>query len=279
MKTRVLAFANSAIAIQQMGKPAERLVDFVFGPAQESSVPPHLTLRITTLEDENTFALAVPGAGVVRGSFGATALALMEQGCYHLADRSQGGALFHAACLVKDAQAFLLPGSSGSGKSTLAVWLASQGFHCLTDELVFLPAGTLECQSFVRPIHLKPTAGRLFPYLEEQGGLPLDHPGGWLVPPALLGGTPPVPPIPLHMILFPHYIPGATLTLEPLSRASTAVSLTGMLVNARNLPEHGFPELLRIARAIPGYQITYSGFEQLGQVIHSTFSSAAEISG
>lgn len=32
------------------------------------------------------------------------------------------------------------------------------------------------------------------------------------------------------------------------------------LVNARNLPDHGFPEAARLCRAMPDYRITYGSF-------------------
>jgi hypothetical protein len=35
------------------------------------------------------------------------------------------------------------------------------------------------------------------------------------------------------------------------------------LINARNLPEHGFAQVARLARKVPAYRMTYSSFAQL----------------
>jgi hypothetical protein len=35
------------------------------------------------------------------------------------------------------------------------------------------------------------------------------------------------------------------------------------LINARNLPDHGFPEITRLARSVPAYKMTYANFVQV----------------
>jgi len=195
------------------------------------------------------------------GKIGEMALYLQERACYYLADGSRGGALFHAACLCRGSKALLLPGSSGSGKTTLAAWLALNGWRFGTDELTFIPAGTLECQALTRPLHLKNQVEQLFPGLVEKGAWAVGS--GWLVPPRSLGDQAADEPPMLDQIIFPRYQPGAAGELQPLTRASAATLLTGLLINARNLPDHGFPEVLRLARTIPAFRLAYSDFEQL----------------
>jgi hypothetical protein len=39
--------------------------------------------------------------------------------------------------------------------------------------------------------------------------------------------------------------------------------LIDTVVNARNLPEHGMPELARLARLVPAQQLVYHDFTQL----------------
>jgi len=40
------------------------------------------------------------------------------------------------------------------------------------------------------------------------------------------------------------------------------VALAGLLVNARNLPENGFPAVLRLARTVPAWKIVYSKLDE-----------------
>jgi hypothetical protein len=274
MNSRVVSFANSAIAIQWIGETAACLVNFLFGAVPENkAVDPHLTFQISPGEAKDELHLSTGDpTEECRGLPGQITLQLMERVTYHLADRSQGGVLFHAAGLCKEGNAIVFPGSSGSGKSSLALWLAAQGYRYLSDELVFVPSGGLECQGLRRPVHLKPPAHILFTNQLKNKAMALGDsntgPTGWLLPPHLISEPSPETSCQIQCLIFPHYHPRATFEFERLTRASAAVALTGVLVNARNLPDNGFPELLRLARAIPTYQLTYSSFEQIGETLN-----------
>ena len=67
----------------------------------------------------------------------------------------------------------------------------------------------------------------------------------------------------LDAIVFPRFTEGSALNASPLSRAETGLGLMAGLINARNLPGHGFAEATRIARAIPAWRLEYGGFAQL----------------
>ncbi|MFN8459219.1 MAG: hypothetical protein U0401_31980 [Anaerolineae bacterium] len=91
-----------------------------------------------------------------RGDYPAVAAELLlGDSCHHLADRSQGGLLLHAASLTWQDRGLLLPGTSGAGKTALTAWLLSQGFGYLTDELVFVPWGQNSVRALTRPLNLK----------------------------------------------------------------------------------------------------------------------------
>ena len=55
----------------------------------------------------------------------------------------------HAAVVVKDGHALILPGQSGSGKSTLCAGLLQRGFSCYSDELA-----VLDHKGFAQPLPL-----------------------------------------------------------------------------------------------------------------------------
>jgi hypothetical protein len=194
-----------------------------------------------------------------------------------LADSQLTGLLFHAACLAWQGKALLLAGESGAGKSSLAFWLASQGFQYLTDELVLIPEGKLECLAFTRPLHLRKTAEALFPDLLERGAqtdrsVP-DEIRGWLVNPGQPDPDVDVMAAALHCIVLPHFLIQHTFTLQRLSNAQAVVALAPCLIRARNLPENGFPELVRLARSVPVSQLTYSSFDQIGGRLHDLMQS------
>jgi hypothetical protein len=296
LSARRLDFAGSCVTITWQGQLAERLVRFLFQAVPEAaaaaseteagdvglhlqSEAAHGSLRLV----ETVGAPDSAGSQAWYGPAGRLAVQMMERATFHLADRSRGGALLHAAGLAWDGKALVLPGSSGAGKSSLALHLACQGARCLSDELLNIPAGTLECAGLARPLYLKSGARGLFPQLASAAAaveLPIELPverlevepeagggGGMLLAPERLPGGAARGAVALAGLVFPQYQAGAEFSLRPLSKGETAVRLAGVLINARNLPENGFPELLRIARSAPAYEIHYSSFAQIGDAL------------
>jgi hypothetical protein len=272
-----LQFAGSAVGIQWDCEPAARLVDFLFRPSWEmgsqTSTPapdPEVTFQICCEGSGETLVITSNQGDRMQGSPVEIAYFLVERVTYHLADRSRAGLLLHAACMAKNGIALALPGTSGSGKSTLALWLARQGFDYLTDELLFIPTGSLDCRGLARPVHLRTAASGLFNGFSEENILPPpgDAPtAGWMVHPKSA-----VPEAHLTAILFPRYEKNADFTFQRLPGAQAALTLTGSMVNARNLPDNGFPELLRLVRAVPAYSMTYANFDP---VLHALQNIAA----
>jgi hypothetical protein len=272
--TRLVAFAHSAVAVNYQENQAAVLVDFLFGglPAT-AEPPPHVTLRLLPGKKLGELVLHRADDRLNTGHPAAIAEQLLGYVGYELADRSQGGLLFHAAALAWQGRGLLLPAFTGAGKSTLAAWLLGRGFSYLTDELAFVPAGSVWLHGFIRPLSLKwPSRAVLaLPPLtvaETSVGSPLQSlhtPHLDLVSPALLGTSASLNGAPLHLIVFPQYQAGATLALHPLSRAQAGKALLECLINARNLPDHGFFEVTRLARHLRAYHLVYGRFNQLDQ--------------
>lgn len=192
--------------------------------------------------------------------------------CYHLADRSQGGLLLHAAALTWQGRGLILPGVSGTGKTTLTAWLLTQGFDYLTDELVFIPAGADTLQVFTRPLNLKANVSAAlaqFVDIEGQAESILSSSTSLLVPPAVLKPTNTLSEPTLYLIIFPRYCSCSQFNLRPFSRARAGMFLMECLINARNLPDHGFAEIARLCRQVPAYQMSYSKFDQLAEQMDS----------
>lgn len=272
LTTCTISYAGSTIAIEYLGERAARIVEFVYRYAPtDSSAPPRVVYRIVAPRSFAPLMLWRNGITLCQSDSDAIlADTLMGDSCHTLAMYSHGGLLFHAAALMWQGYCLVLPGTIGAGKSTLAAWLVARGFAYLTDELVFVPWGTDIIQAFTRPLNLKhPSCKALQPYFdiralsESVWSTPFNN----LIAPARLGTpTEKVEPTP-DMVIFPHYQADGVFSLRPLSKAEAGLELMQCLVNARNLPGHGFSEITRLARTLPAYSLHYTHFEEIGPQI------------
>ena len=195
--------------------------------------------------------------------------ALLGQVGYLLADKSQGGLLFHAGGVAWGGGGMILPGGIGAGKSTLTAWFLRQGFTYLTDEMAFVPEGAAEFHGFARPLTIKSPARTAVQALLSAGetGAIWRTPGVDLIPVSILGAPQVAAQAPIRLILFPSFKSGAALDWRPLTKAQAGLRLMECLVNARNLPDHGFAQVARLARMAPAYTLEYGSFEQLASLL------------
>jgi hypothetical protein len=265
----LVSFAGSTVAIEFDDPRAAELIAFLIHPSAVSeNGKAHCTFTLEVVDGEPaTYTLFQDDVRQYQCTH-AGDLAEFLQGavCHQLAMESRDGLLFHAAALSDKGRGILIPGGIGAGKSTLTAWLLSKGLGYLTDELVYVPWGSDTLQPFIRPIHLKhPSRSVLRSILdiEGQGGEVLTSSRSDLVPPGLLNPNRHSDAAPLGLVLFPTYRAGGGASWEPLSPAQTGQLLMQSLINARNLPDHGFHEAARLARRAPGYRFSYADFGQV----------------
>jgi len=267
MPKRLLTFAGSAVVVVYEGTRPEKIVEFLYGDvSSDGDIAPHLTFRLT--EDAAGQLRLAQGEDLLYAgdSMAVAADILLGRSCYHLADRSEGGLLFHAGGLCRQEKGLLLPGTMGAGKTTLVAWLLNQGFDYLTDELVFVPQGTGTIQPFPRPLNLKRPTRPVFADqldFENLDNQILSTATTDLLPPALFNPNTTLSEPPLTLIVFPHYQANGEFELRQLSKAQVGLELMQCLINARNLPDHGFPEITRLARWVPAYKMIYASFSQV----------------
>jgi len=264
--TRFVAFGGSRIRIDYGGPVAAEIVDFLFRDThdherpdlqatfhiEEGSAEPPLTIR---RDDEVLYRGADPAVA---------ARVLQESTSYSLAAGSTGGILMHAAAASRDGRVLMFPGTSGAGKTTLTAWLIASGFAYLTDELALVRDQTRTVEALTRPLNVKPTGvGALPPGSDEGGGwAQMRSPVSLLRRPPLASVARADEPSPvLTAIVFPRYDATAGARLEPVAAARAGLRLMGCLLNARNLPEHGFPDVAALARDVPSYELTYGAFD------------------
>jgi hypothetical protein len=127
-------------------------------------------------------------------------------------------------------------------------------------------------QTYTRPLNLKRPARTaledLFDFEGDSNGI-LSTPYGDLVSPDLVNFAGPRDETPLSLIIFPRYAAGNEFELKRLSKAQAGLALMECLVNARNLPEHGFRELARLARTAPAFKMSYAHFDQIGEGVEA----------
>lgn len=264
--SRTITFANSAVTIGYTGSREANIINFLYRYLpNEVACTPHTRFWLS-IDDNGYFGLFRDEALVHKVREEAIiAERLLGDSCYHLADKSSKGLLFHAAVVGWQNQGILLPGASGAGKSTLTAWLLNQGFTYLTDELAFVPHNSLFLHAFTRPLNLKqPSWNVIQPLLiNPQAKQIMSGPRTRLISPTLFNSNTPRSSISPRLIIFPQYQRDGLFEWCKLSAAQAGLALMKCLINARNLPGHGFAQVARLARAVPAYTMRYADFEQL----------------
>lgn len=272
MATRHISFAGRTAAVDYRGAAARDLLEFLYRdiPPDLDAAPPHIRLRLESSAGGGV-ELWIGSSCLKRDDCGGgqVADALLSETLFHLADWADQGMVFHSAALARGGKGLLLPGYSGAGKSTLTAWLVQRKFNYLTDELVYVPRGSMRAQAFTRPINIKhpamPVLYRLAPALESQRSRFVETPVATLVPHRLLNRRHRRETPLITTALFPEYRAGSSFEMRLLTPAETAMALMGCLINARNLENNGFTEAIRVARGIRAYRMVYGGFEQLDE--------------
>jgi hypothetical protein len=98
---------------------------------------------------------------------------------------------------------------------------------------------------------------------------------GWLVNPGQPDLAVQVMAAALHCIVLPQFLIQQPFLSQRLSSARAVVALAPCLIRARNPPENGFPELVRLAQSVPVSQMIYGSFDQIGGRLHDLMLSGS----
>jgi hypothetical protein len=295
-------FAGLSVVIRYDNREALEFLNFLFGdlhgPTRDPSLGSSLhaadtaaTLTISFTEglsegEEEYYTLADSSGTLFTGSLSVQfAAVLFDQVIFHLLNHLKDGVALHSGAVVYQGKTILLPGQSGSGKSTVSAWLTSEHNSCrcsyLTDELVFLPENDSDSViPFPRPFCIKAGAAAAIRAITPKNGKKhiLADKQGALVPHRLLKPdlNPDFPLLvpPVSLIFFPTYQTSSPLQIEKISVARTSSLLMTCNVNARNLVDHGFRQLVQLARSIPAYRIVYSSFAEFNELLPDLFAQA-----
>ena len=274
--SRLISFGGTAIELEFAGTRATEIVEFLFpNRVDDGSADPHLRMRIQENPDDGELEFHCAGELQRKHkSAGIIAHEILEATCFHLAGASTTGVVLHAAALMWEGCAVLFPGRSGSGKTTLSGFLGSQGFQYLSDELIYVASASLAIEAFARPLKIKEAGVKVLDRYLSFGDCEartLRNDGALLF--AAHGERLPSE-IPATAIVFPEYAHGVPFQLNAVTPAHAGLTLMECLLNARNLPGHGFSEVTRLARSIPAVSLRYGSLEQVGQHLGSIRSLA-----
>jgi hypothetical protein len=257
-----LGFACNKVGVSFEGGRAVAIGQFLFDKwRKEAADGP---VRFKLVETPEGFELWDQGKKVFSNPCQAEAAEYLQaKATQALLENGQGGIILHAACLSGGDRAMILPAQSGSGKTTLSAWLACRGYSFLADDVVMLPWDQQRVVPLTRPLQLKgESRAVLSPYFDCQAHQAKLYQNDrfCLIPPGLLGQPPQVRHPRLALLVFPKYEAGSPFKLSALSPANTGLALMECLVNARNLPGHGFSQAVKYAAQTPARSLVYSDF-------------------
>jgi energy-coupling factor transporter ATP-binding protein EcfA2 len=179
----------------------------------------------------------------------------------------------HAAVVVKDKQALVLPGISGSGKSTLCVSLLQQGYQCYSDELTVFARSNNSVTPLPLPMAVKtgswPILNADWPILDnatiwhrvdgrQLKYLPLRPPHFPIENPAFDAA------IEVQRVIFPHYDAHCTKpSLKIIDPVQLLMGLTraGYQIKA-DLTADKVKQLLCLVQQMPAYELHYATLSQ-----------------
>ena len=266
MFDRNICFGGHAVHLIAGNTQINDMFDFMFNdiPAQDFK---HIEIEFSLNEYSSGWEVLKQGKRVYHNnSLTDAANFLMGEVVFHLIEHNQQFMAIHAALLSNQNGGILLPGESGNGKSSLSIWMTLNGFRYHTDELVLIKSGSLETQVFTRPFNIKRHGVKAINSILDLDTLePPAETGDFItmIPHRALNPDFTQQSPPINRIIYPRYKQAGENELLPLSPAAAGIELMKTHVIARNLPGHGFKQLLDIVKAVPSHMLHYNHFDAL----------------
>jgi len=270
MTERYVCLGGHAVQVSADCTAVDKMFGFMFDdiPQQKFDQPEaRFSLQAIERDEMQRWEVLKDGASMFQhASLTDAANFLMGEVVFHLIENNQKFMAIHAALLSDEYGGILIPGESGNGKSSLSIWMTLNGYHYHTDELVLIKTGSLETRVFTRPFNIKAHGIKAIQTILDLDALqPPASRGDFItmIPhralnPDFIQASPPI-----SRILFPKYSKDGENTLTRLSAAAAGIELMKTNVIARNLPGHGFKQLLDIVKSVPAYKLNYNHFDAL----------------
>lgn len=271
MIEKTVSLGGHAVHIRGETRAAEDILSFMFDDIPESSyesVEAEFVLR--PKDQDNWEVLRGEKQLFQKNSLTDAANFLMGEVVYHLIENNQNYMAIHAALLSDEQGGILMPGESGNGKSSLSIWMTRNGYFYHTDELVLIKPGSLQTRVFTRPFNIKSHGVEAIASLVDIDRLePPAERGDFItmIPHRALNPRFLLEPPDISRILFPKFSREGPNSLQKLTPAAAGIELMKTNVIARNLPGHGFEQLLEIVKSVPAYKLNYNHFDALPELL------------
>lgn len=199
----------------------------------------------------------------------AHALATLEWGInLALATRVNHLLLFHSAVVERNGNAVLFPAWPGSGKTTLCTVLTHRGYRLFSDEFGLMDPGSGNFLPIPRLMPLKNESIQIIKdYLPEAK---LGHEIPNTQKGTIVHVRPPKESImrsaetaKAKWVIFPKWVAGASLSLEPLPDSEAFLLLASNSFNYEVLGEAGFQAVTHLIRTCSCYKLVYSDFDDV----------------
>jgi hypothetical protein len=276
LQHRSIRFDGHAVTVSHDQEEMPALLDFLFRDIHTrdtGSAADPVRFQVTHNGEENSWVLRRNDTVLYRGAdIDGLGNVLMGEVLFHLIEHNSNGMAIHAGLVSGQDGAWLLPADSGSGKTSVTTWLLTRGYHYHTDELVILDPNSESVTPFTRPLNVKTSGLAAINALVDLNAISGDIRSSAMVtmiPHRLVNPDyrPEVPP--LSAIIFPHYSSDSEPGLQQLSGAEAGLELMRSNVIARNLPGHGFADVVRLVRRLPAYRLHYGHFDDLEELFGS----------
>lgn len=281
MFDKLIHLAGHAVMVSCDDSKAQEMLSFMFDdiPGGEyASIEAHFWIKQAANKTNGTWVISKDEEQLYQNkSLTDAANYLMGEVLLHLMTNNRKYMAIHAALVSDTHGGILVPGESGNGKSSLSIWMTLNGYHYHTDELVMIKPGSLETRVFTRPLNIKSHGIAAIENLIDIDELdPAVSKGDFItmIPhralnPDFIESSPRI-----SRLLFPKYSRDADNSLSPLSGAAAGIELMKTNVIARNLPGHGFEQLLDIVKTVPAFKLNYNHFDALPALLEEMQQAA-----
>lgn len=192
--------------------------------------------RLTVTSTAHGYALSVDGSQTVSGDLGLVLEALEQHARNLIAFNASEHVFVHAGVVAHANEAIILPGASFSGKTTLVAALVQAGATYYSDEYAVIDSGGL-VHPFPKPLAIR---------LSDGEPTQTNHDV------AELGGVAGTGPVPVAVVAFAQYRPGADWRPVSLSPAETVLDLFGNAYMGADRPGASLPILRRAVEGALG---------------------------
>jgi HprK-related kinase A len=196
------------------------------------------------------------------------ALPLLEWGAnWLIGQRMNHVLLLHAAALVKDGCALLMPAMPGSGKSTLAAALSLRGWRLLSDEFGAWDPQSASFRAVLKPVALKNESIEVIQRFAPDAPIGPEFPNTRKGTVAHLaaeaaavtarhqGARP-------GAFILPRWQADSALSIEPVDAHALFGAIAFNAFNYRLLGQAAFDAAVELAQRCPAWQVVYSELDE-----------------